>query len=103
MTNVPDVLHTPAPRLSREAVAAIVAEHWAVDGAKVDLVAGERDLIAMVGDRWALKVSNPAEDEATVEMEAAALVHVARADPALPVPLAVLARDGRAIVTVPDE
>ncbi len=37
---------------------------------------------------WVLKVSNAAEDPGVVEMEVAAVEHVARMDPALPVPRA---------------
>jgi 4-aminobutyrate aminotransferase-like enzyme/aminoglycoside phosphotransferase (APT) family kinase protein len=65
------------------------------------MLVSERDqnfrLDADDGSRWVLKVSNAAEDPAVVEMEVAAVEHVAAMDPTLPVPRARPARSGELV------
>jgi Ser/Thr protein kinase RdoA (MazF antagonist) len=47
-----------------------------------------------------LKIANAAEDPQVVDLQTASLRHIARADPDLPVPRVVPARDGQAIAWV---
>ena len=47
-----------------------------------------------------LKVSNAAEDRGVVEMEVAAVEHIAAVDPGLPVPVAAPALDGSTVSSV---
>ncbi|GAA1941901.1 aminotransferase class III-fold pyridoxal phosphate-dependent enzyme [Nocardioides hwasunensis] len=79
------VMDEPAPRLAPERVRRLVPERWGVPAGAVRALASERDLNVLV-DGHVLKVSNPAEDRALVEMEVAATRHVAAVDPSLPIP-----------------
>jgi hydroxylysine kinase len=54
------------------------------------------------GQRWTLKVAHPAEPPAEIDFQVELLRHVARADPALPVPRVLPDRDGRSWFTVAD-
>ena len=54
------------------------------------------------GAAWVLKVSNAVEDPGVVEMEVAAVEHVAAVDPHLPVPRARPTLQGSLVGTVPD-
>jgi 4-aminobutyrate aminotransferase-like enzyme/Ser/Thr protein kinase RdoA (MazF antagonist) len=81
------VLEAPPPRFSATEIAAIARDVFGVDGVARDL-GSERDQTFLIDDGASggiLKVSNPAEDPATLDLEAAAILHVARVDPALPV------------------
>ena len=99
------VLDEPAPRVDDAAAAAIVTEHF---GLAVDAAAGlpaERDrnflIHAADGRTFVLKVANSAEDPRVLDMECAAMRHVADVDPGLPVPrihggtVSISAEDGR--------
>ncbi|MBL0746218.1 aminotransferase class III-fold pyridoxal phosphate-dependent enzyme [Nocardioides baculatus] len=96
-----DVLDEPAPRLTIDGVRRLVAEHWGVD-AEVTPLASERDVNVLVGSSHVLKVANPAESRALLEMEVAAMRHVATTDPDLPVPRTVPAGNDD-IVTITDD
>ncbi len=81
------VLETPPPRVSAEEAARIAAREFGLEGAAVEL-GSERDQIFRIeaqGARGVLKISNSAEDPAVLDMETLAALHVARADPGLPV------------------
>ena len=54
--------------------------------ATVTPLASERDLNLLVGSRYVLKISNPAEDPAVVDMENTAMAHALRTSPDLPIP-----------------
>jgi len=58
--------------------------------ASAQLLVSERDqnfrLRAEDGGEWVLKIANPAEDPAILDMQTRALVHIAQVDPSLPVP-----------------
>ncbi len=97
-----DVLDEPAPRITADQVPEIVATHWGIEVDDVVPLPSERDLNFLVGRAHVLKVSNPAESRALVEMEVAAMRHVEVTDPDLPIPRVVPARGGDGIVTVPD-
>ncbi|SEC22555.1 4-aminobutyrate aminotransferase [Nocardioides exalbidus] len=75
----------PAPVLSAARVTTLVADLWGVPVTSVRPLSSERDLNVLV-DGHVLKVSNPAEDRAIVDMEVAAMAHVAAVDPTLPIP-----------------
>jgi 4-aminobutyrate aminotransferase-like enzyme/Ser/Thr protein kinase RdoA (MazF antagonist) len=83
------VLETPAPGLTiRE------AEHIALDmfgiSARARLLDSERDqnfqLSVSDGNDFVLKISNPAEDAAVIDLQAQALLWIAKVDSQLPVP-----------------
>jgi Ser/Thr protein kinase RdoA (MazF antagonist) len=61
-------------------------------------LASERDqnfhLRAEDGSEWVLKIANPAEDPAILDMQTRALLHIARVDPTLPVPRVRATREG---------
>ena len=79
----------PAPDFTPERLRAALSEHWALDDATVQRLDSERDLNVLVDDRYVLKIANPAEDPAVIDMEIRALEHVWAADPTLPVPASV--------------
>ena len=64
-----EVLEVPPPRLAAERVPELVGAHWGVTG-EVRALSSERDLNYLVGGH-VLKVANPAEDPALVDMEVA--------------------------------
>jgi len=81
------VLESTPPRFSADEVAAVAAELFGIEGDASDL-GSERDqtfLVAGAGAEGVVKISNLAEDPGTLELEAAAIDHVLRVDPGLPV------------------
>jgi 4-aminobutyrate aminotransferase-like enzyme/Ser/Thr protein kinase RdoA (MazF antagonist) len=81
------VLEAPAPSFTAEQIAAIALKLFGVAGRAVDL-GSERDQTFLIdgdGAGWVLKISNAAEDEALLNLEDAAIAHIARVDPDLPV------------------
>ena len=96
-----DVLDERAPQLTAEDVRRLARAHWGVIG-DVAPLSSERDLNVLVGGH-VLKVSNPAESRALVDMEVAAMRHVAAADPDLPIPRVVPAGDGADVVPIVDD
>jgi 4-aminobutyrate aminotransferase-like enzyme/aminoglycoside phosphotransferase (APT) family kinase protein len=84
---VRSVLEATPPGYTPEQVARIAAEVFGVEGRAVDL-GSERDqtfLIEDGGGGAVLKISNSAEDADVLDLEAAAIAHVAAVDPGLPV------------------
>ena len=63
----------------------------------------ERDVNVLLDGRYVLKVSNPAEDPAVVDMENAAMSHVARVAPGLPLPSVIPAVSGVSVIRVIDD
>jgi 4-aminobutyrate aminotransferase-like enzyme/Ser/Thr protein kinase RdoA (MazF antagonist) len=81
------VLESTPPRYTAEQAARIAAAAFGVDGGAEDL-GSERDQTFLIDDGAAgaiLKISNSAEDPAVLDLEAAAIAHVATVDPGLPV------------------
>ena len=81
------VLEATPPAFTPEQVAAIARELFGVDGTARDL-GSERDQTFMIdaeGGGGVLKVSNLGELPESLDIEVAALLHVAAADPELPV------------------
>ena len=83
--------------------ASLVADVW---GLRVDAVrplSSERDANLLLDGRYVLKVSNPAEDPAVVDMENAAMSYAARAAADLPVPSLIPAASGASVARVTDD
>jgi 4-aminobutyrate aminotransferase-like enzyme/Ser/Thr protein kinase RdoA (MazF antagonist) len=81
------VLETQPPRFTSDEAALIAAEVFGVEGRAVDL-GSERDATYLIdsGEGGAvLKISNLGEDAAVLELEQAAMAHLTRVDPELPV------------------
>lgn len=85
-------LSTAAPNLAPADVQALLARLYGIDGSVKPLV-GERDQNCAVacadGTRYVFKISNPSEPVALVDFQIAALEHIARTSPGLPVPRVV--------------
>jgi 4-aminobutyrate aminotransferase-like enzyme/Ser/Thr protein kinase RdoA (MazF antagonist) len=81
------VLESTPPRFSAAEVAAIAADLFGLEGEATDL-GSERDQTFRVGGaggEGVVKISNLGEEPATLDLEAAAIAHVTRVDPRLPV------------------
>jgi len=95
---VSTVLESTPPRFSSDEAVRIAAEVFGFHGNASDL-GSERDQAFLVedgGSGGVLKISNSGEDEAVLDLEEAAIAHVAAVDPELPVarPLAPRATFG---------
>jgi Ser/Thr protein kinase RdoA (MazF antagonist) len=107
MSNNPSIssaLSGTADRLTDTQAAQIAAEHFGLEG-RATLLTGERDqnfLLQTASARFVLKVSHPAEDRGAVDFQTAALLHIAHADPGLPTPRIIPARDGRPEAEITD-
>ncbi len=77
------VLESVPPRFTAEEAARIAAEVFDVHG-PASALGSERDQ-AFLLDSGVLKISNSGEDEAVLDLEEAAIAHVAAVDPDLPV------------------
>src|SRR5882672_3352106 len=75
----------------------LAAEHYGLIAA-VHRLDSERDqnfrLRSLSGREYVLKIANPAEDRAVTNLQTEALLHLAAADPSLPVPRIFPARNG---------
>src|SRR6478609_3096599 len=84
-----DPLASTPPAFDSEAVKRILRDRFGVETSSLAPLAGERDQNLRVdtadGRRLLFKISNPADGLSTVEMQAAALRHIERVDPGLPV------------------
>ena len=84
-----EVLSAGAPALDTDWVRALAEDHYGLSGELVALT-GERDRnyrlqSAIDGARYMLKVSHPAESALVADFQTQALLHIAAADPGLPV------------------
>jgi hydroxylysine kinase len=90
------ILATPTPVRSLEAAAAVAAR-FGVTG-EASPLSSERDsnyrIAADDGREYLLKITNPAEDVAVSDFQTQTLLHVARADPSLPIPRPLPATNG---------
>ena len=98
-----DVLGTPAPVMRTDRVASLVEDVWGLRVDTVRQLSSERDANVLLDGRYVLKVSNPAEDPAVVDMENAAMSHAARAAADLPLPSVVPAASGVSVARVIDD
>src|SRR5215831_13442973 len=84
-----DPLASTPPAFDSGAVTRILRDRFGVAASSLTPLAGERDQNLRVdtadGRRLLFKISNPADGLSTVEMQAAALRHIERVDPGLPV------------------
>lgn len=96
-------LSTAAPSLGPDEVAALVRRLYGLHGS-VKPLAGERDQNCCIetadGRRYVFKISNPSEPVSVVDFQIAALEHMARVSPDLPVPRVVRTLGGRSRDTV---
>lgn len=85
---------------------ALVRERYGFEPEAARLT-GERDenfrLGAPGGAQYVLKIANPAESPAETDFQTAALLHIEKADPALPCPRVLRERTGGAYVRFADE
>lgn len=97
-------LSTAAPNLAASEVQALVARLYGIGGTTVRPLAGERDQNCAVetadGTRYVFKVSNVSEPVPLVDFQIAALEHMARTSPGLPVPRVVRTMNGQTRDTV---
>src|SRR5262245_54045294 len=100
------VLHADPPTLDASRATEVARSIFGVKAASATPLVSERDqnfrLDEADGARWVLKVSNAAEDPGVVAMEVAAVEHVARLDPGLPVPRARPTLEGDLVGSLPD-
>jgi len=95
-------MHATPPQLTPGQAEGVVRSVYGVEGRARPFVS-ERDQNFAIdgadGSRLVLKISNPAEDRGVVEMEVAAVEHIAAVDPRLPVPRARATSDGSLVGT----
>lgn len=88
-----------------ERAVALVREHYGLE-TRATRLSGERDenfrLQAADGGEYVLKIAHSAEAPAVTDLATAALLHVANADPPLPVPRVVRSRSGAAHISFVD-
>ena len=84
-----DPLASTPPAFELDSAQRILRDRFGVEALSLTPLAGERDQNFRVdtagGRRLLFKISNPADGLSTVEMQAAALRHIERVDPGLPV------------------
>jgi hydroxylysine kinase len=94
----------PPPEVDPGALGRVLAAHWGLDGALHPL-GGERDrnfrLDRAGGVPLLVKLAHPDEDPAITGFQSEALLHLEAADPALPLPRMVRARDGATMLPHP--
>src|SRR5919112_4179474 len=83
-----DPLETPPPSFTGEEAEATITSIYGLHGSTTPLDS-ERDqnfrVTAPDGREFLLKISNPADDHASLDMQTQAMLHIARQDPELPV------------------
>jgi 4-aminobutyrate aminotransferase-like enzyme/Ser/Thr protein kinase RdoA (MazF antagonist) len=91
------VLEAPAPAFSIQEAEAIAKQAFNIE-ASAHPLDSERDqnfrLRANDGSEWVLKIANPAENPAILDMQTHALLHIAEVDPSLGVPRVKATPDG---------
>jgi 4-aminobutyrate aminotransferase-like enzyme len=105
MVKRPDPLESTPPAFGEEAARQILRESFGVESSPLTPLAGERDQNFRAGTadgrRFLFKISNPADERPVLEMQAAALRHIERVDPGLPVMRALPTVTGEPWVEVP--
>jgi 4-aminobutyrate aminotransferase-like enzyme/aminoglycoside phosphotransferase (APT) family kinase protein len=100
-----DPLQSRPPAFGEEAARQILREGFAVESLSLVSLAGERDQNFQVdtadGQRFVLKISNPADDRPVLAMQAAALRHIEAVDPGLPAMRALPTATGEPWIEVP--
>lgn len=93
-----------SPALTAAEAERLVADRYDLRG-RARLLTSERDQnfhFAADGREYVLKISNAAEEAAVVDFQNAALDHIARADPRLPVPRVIRTREGAQVTRAGD-
>src|SRR3984885_8131652 len=89
MVKRPDPLESTPPAFGENAARQVLRERFGIESSSLRPLAGERDQNFRVdtagGPRFLFKISSPADDRPVLEMQAAALRHIERVDPGLPV------------------
>ena len=84
-----NVLEAKAPAFSTEEAAEVALRAFDIQ-ASAHPLDSERDqnfrLRTGAGRQWVLKIANPAEDPAILDMQTQALLHIAQVDPELAIP-----------------
>jgi hydroxylysine kinase len=97
-----DALMAPLPQFAGDELAGMLCEHFGISGSFAR-ISGERDLNLHVacadGRDVVFKICGDSDSAEELAFQNAALTHLARTDPALPVPRVVAARDGSTITT----
>jgi len=91
------VFEAQAPAFSSQEAEAIAQQAFDIQASARPLDS-ERDqnfqLRAKDGSDWVLKIANPAENPALLDMQTRALLHIAQVDPSLPIPRVKVTPDG---------
>jgi Ser/Thr protein kinase RdoA (MazF antagonist) len=105
MVKRPDPLESTPPAFGENAARQVLRERFGVESSSLRPLAGERDQNFRVdtagGQRFLLKISSPADDRPVLEMQAAALRHIERVDPGLPVMRALPTAAGQPFAELP--
>jgi 4-aminobutyrate aminotransferase-like enzyme/Ser/Thr protein kinase RdoA (MazF antagonist) len=105
MVTRPDPLESTPPAFGEEAARQILWEGFGVETPSLKPLAGERDQNFRAdtagGQRFLFKISNPADDDPVLDLQAAALRHIEQVDPDLPVMRALPTVAGESWVKVP--
>jgi 4-aminobutyrate aminotransferase-like enzyme/Ser/Thr protein kinase RdoA (MazF antagonist) len=100
-----DPLDSTPPAFGEKAARQILRESFGVESSSLIPLAGERDQNFRVdtasGEHFLFKISNPADNRPVLEMQAAALRHIERVDPRLPVMRALPTAPGEPWAEVP--
>ena len=103
-----ETLTSTPPALTAEGAARLARAHFGLACAEVRPLTAERDQNLLVacedGSAWVMKVVNPSEARSITDFQTAALRHLERAAPGLPVPRVRPALDGAGeiVATLPD-
>lgn len=96
----------PSRRVPIERAVALVRDRYGFEPCAARLT-GERDenfrLTEGGSAQYVLKIANPAEDPAETDLQTAALLHIEKCDPELPIPRVVRDREGGTHVRFEDE
>ncbi len=82
------ILEHPNPEASDDRILAVAGEFFGLEGT-ISRLDSERDLNALIDTgegRFVIKIGNAAEPRDAIDMQAAALEHIAAVDPTVPVP-----------------
>ena len=105
MVKRPDPLESTPPAFDEKAARQILREGFGVESSSLKPLAGERDQNFRVdtadGQSYLFKISNPADDKPILAMQTAALRHIERVDPGLPVMRVLPAPAGESWLEVP--
>lgn len=100
------ILSEAAEEISLADAEALASSCFGIEG-RASRLTSERDqnfrIVAKDGGKYALRVSNHAEDPAMNDLQISALLHIERVDPGIPVPRVLRSLDGRPHLRLPFE